>query len=421
MRAVGLIAEYNPFHNGHLYHLRESRRAADADVAVAVMSGHFLQRGEPALVDKWVRAKMALRAGVDLVVELPFPFACQSAPHFALGAVQALNAFCRIDTLCFGSESGDLEKLERIAGLLMTEEEEVAACTGVLLRRGVSYPEARAKVFARIIGDAAEAEELNTPNNILGIEYLRALRKTASPLKPLTVRRIGAGYHDKEAGQGGIASATTIRRLLGEGGEIAGYIPEQVFPLLRQAVDGGRMLDSDLLQRLLLAQIFRGREYLRGIYQVDNGIENRLVEAALESFSYDRLAASVKSRQLTRTRIQRILAYILNDVKREEMEAFLASGPLYLHVLGFSDRGRVFLAACRKSLTLPLVTNYSRVYPILKRFYHAGTKRYRLAERMLDLELRATCNYTLVQKRWPGGNRNRDFYEEVISGQRLRS
>lgn len=411
MRSVGLITEYNPFHNGHLHHLRESRKATGCEVAVAVMSGHFLQRGEPALIDKWGRTEMALAAGVDVVVEISFPFACNSAPSFALGAVQALNALGRIDALCFGSESGRLKPLQRCADILDAREAEVAARTAALLRRGISYPEARAAVFAELAGED-EAQLLRTPNNILGIEYLRALRQTGSTICPHTVRRLGPGYHDEQV-QGEIASATGIRRLLTRGEEVAAYIPEPARPTLAQALASGRTLSEEALHRLLLARLFRGPESLRGIYQVEHGLENRLCQAASESGSYEELVSAVKSRQFTRTRIQRILCYLLNEAKREDMEAFLQSGPLYLHLLGASDRGRSFLAACRRGLTLPLISNFSRVYAMLKRFYGERTERFRLAERMLACELRATCTYTLLMERWDGRNRNRDFFEEA--------
>ncbi len=185
MRSVGLITEYNPFHNGHLYHLEESKKAAGAEVAVAVMSGHFLQRGEPALVDKWVRAEMALRAGVDVVIELPFAWACNSAPHFATGAVQALNALGGVDALCFGSESGDLKALEGCARLLLEQEDEVLRRTSQLLRAGKNYPEARALVAEELSNDKAIAELLASPNNILGIEYLKALVPGPATMKPV--------------------------------------------------------------------------------------------------------------------------------------------------------------------------------------------------------------------------------------------
>jgi predicted nucleotidyltransferase len=409
MRTVGLITEYNPFHNGHLHHLRESKEAADAEVAVAVMSGHFLQRGEPALFDKWMRTEMALTAGVDVVVELPFPWACNSAPHFALGAVQALNALGAVDALCFGSEAGKIGILQRAADLLLEREGEVAGRTAELLRQGVSYPAARARSVAGL--DAEIAGALETPNNILGIEYLRALRRTASPIAPLTIPRIGAGYHDRQAA-GSIASATGIRAMLGEGRDPMSYLPEVCRPLLRRALEDGRISDEGPLHLLLLAAIFRGRKTLQNIYQIEDGVENRLVEAAAVSDSRESLVDAVKSRQFTRTRIQRLLMYVLNDVSRDDMQACLETGPLYMHLLGCSEKGRAFLAACRKKAALPIVSNYSRIYPAIKRFHGTGSEFYRLAERQVKLELRATRNYTLLMKSW-AGNRNRDFFEEV--------
>jgi predicted nucleotidyltransferase len=413
MISVGLITEYNPFHNGHLHHLRESRKVAGAEVAVVLMSGHFLQRGEPALADKWVRAEMALRSGVDLVVELPFPWACNSAPHFALGAVQALSAFGCIDALCFGSEAGELAVLQRCADVLSRQEETVARATEELLKEGMTYPDARARVFAELAGGGLDPEPLRTPNNILGIEYLKALQATGSPIRPLTIRRIGAGYHDLLPVDT-IASATAIREMVRQDREITDFIPHLASGPLLQALAAEHTLDSENLHQLLLSKIFLGHEHLRGIYQVDNGLENRLAASADESTGYDELVGAVKSRQLTRTRIQRILAYILLDAKREDMAAFLDCGPLYLHLLGAGPRGRAFLADCRKHLALPLVGNFSRLYPTLKRFYGEGTERYRLAGRMLDYELRATRTYTLLMRNWRGRSRNRDFFEEVI-------
>ncbi|MEJ2699950.1 MAG: nucleotidyltransferase family protein, partial [Desulfuromonadales bacterium] len=211
-----------------------------------------------------------------------------------------------------------------------------------------------------------------------------------------------------------IASATAIREMLRQGREITDFIPQPASGPLLQALAAGHTLDPENLHQLLLSRIFLGPEHLRGVYQVDNGLETRLTALADESVGYDELAGAVKSRQLTRTRIQRILSYILLDAKREDMEAFLDCGPLYLHLLGAGPRGRAFLGSCRKRMTLPLVGNFSRVYPTLKRFYGEGTERYRLASRMLEYELRATRTYTLLMRRWRAGNRNRDFFEEMI-------
>lgn len=413
MRAVGLITEYNPFHNGHLHHLQESRKTAAAEVAVAVMSGHFLQRGEPALVDKWVRTRMALAAGVDVVIELPFPWACNSAPRFAEGAVAALDALGGIDALCFGSEAGQLESLQCCADLLQRHADELARRTSSLLRSGMTYPESRAQVLAQLAENPAVAELLRSPNNILGIEYLKALRQAGSPMRSFTVPRIGAGFHDV-AEVDSIASATGIRRRLAAGDAVVALLPAPVHALLQQALDAGQSVDEEILHRLLVARIGRSPARLTDLYQVEEGIENRLAEAADVSRSYRELVDAVKARHLTRTRIQRLLCYILNEAEREEMEAFLAAGPLYLHLLGCTGRGRTYLARCRKRLTLPLIANYSRIHAVLKRHYGPRSSRCRLAERMLALEARATRNYTLLLKKWRGDNRNRDFYEEMI-------
>ncbi|AMV73199.1 nucleotidyltransferase [Desulfuromonas carbonis] len=410
MKSVGLITEYNPFHNGHLHHLAESRRQAEAEVAVAVMSGHFLQRGEPALFDKWLRTEMALAAGVDLVVELPFPFACNSAQHFARGAVQALDAL-GVDALCFGSESGDLAALQRTTELLRADAAAIADGTAGLLRQGLTYPAARARVVRDLAGEAA-ARILATPNNILGLAYLRALAETGSAIQPLTIPRIGAGYHDTE-NRGDIASATGIRRQLAGGEPVLRFLPEAVQLPFFRALNRNAHLDEGHFHRLLLARILRGPKSLLGLYLVEEGVENRIFEAALSSRSYPELVDGIKSRHFTRTRVQRILAHLLNESQAGAMAEVLAAGPLYLHLLGSSALGRRFLAARRQSISLPLIGNYSRLYAQLKRCYGVDNPIYRLAMAQLEGELRATRNYSLLMKEWPGGERNRDFAERA--------
>ena len=415
MRAVGLITEYNPFHNGHLHHLRESLKQADAEVTVAVMSGHFLQRGEPALVDKWWRTEMALRAGVDVVVELPFAFSCQSAPYFARGAVQCLNALGGVESLCFGSEVGELAPLQRCVNLLQEHRAELDSATAAGLRQGVHYAAARADLVTKLSHDASLSDLLQSPNNILALEYLQALRDTASAMVPCTIPRLGAGFHEMEA-SGTIASATGIRHRLAEDQPVAEYLPSAAATLLRQALSEGLTSDPDLLHRLLLSHIYRGRDALQKVYQVEQGLDRRLADAALESNSWEDLVDRIKVRQLTRTRVQRILCYVLNDVSSALMADALETGPLYLHLLGCSDRGRRFLSASRKQRSLPLIANFSRVYATLKRFYGPETERLKQALAILELDLRATRNYTLLLPGWSGGNRNRDFFQDVIRG-----
>ncbi len=305
MRAVGLVTEYNPFHNGHLHHLRESLNVSGAEVSVAVMSGHFLQRGEPALVDKWLRARLALAAGVDVVVELPLPFACNSAPHFAAGALQVLAAL-GVESLCFGSESGDLAALMACAARLEDDAELIERETAACLRRGQGYPEARAAVVAERAG-AETAALLAAPNNILGLAYLRALRRLDLPLQPFTIPRLGPGYHETDA-VGGIASATGIRSRIAAGESIAGLLPAEVALPLQRALAAGRHSDPELFYRLVLAALLRDDAE---IYLVEHGMHQRLLQAAENSHDLPSLLAAAQGAQWTRTRLQRTLSHLL--------------------------------------------------------------------------------------------------------------
>ena len=412
MCAVGLITEYNPFHNGHLHHLRESLRVTGADVAVAVMSGHFLQRGEPALVDKWTRAEMALAAGVDLVVELPLPWAGSSAPDFAHGAVQALVAL-GADTLCFGSESGELESLQYCADFLCDHDSVIVEKTSELLRQGIHYPQARTQVLADLLPDKHESVALEEPNNILGIEYLKALTRLKSTIQPVTIQRIGAGYHDTDSSPDGIASATGIRKKLTESEPVDGLLPATVFQILQRVMTTGDVFSSANYFRLLMAQAFRHPAGLTDCWLVENGIENRLLNVAEKSFMLEELLAGLKSRQLTRTRVQRMLVSILLGMDKIVVPQLFSAGPRYLHLLAVSKKGQQFLASGRKQRTIPLIQNFSRVYAILKRYYGIESTVYSLALQQLELELRATKIYTLLLHNYSGGSRNRDFYERL--------
>jgi predicted nucleotidyltransferase len=412
VRIVGLITEYNPFHNGHLHHLQESLRVADAEASVAVMSGHFLQRGEPALVDKWVRTEMALAAGVDLVLELPFPFACNSAPHFARGAVQTLNALGVVDALCFGSEVGEVAPLQSIARFLVDHAGTVEAGTRELLRRGVSYPVARAEVLSEQFPELAPGI-LSSPNNILGIEYLKALQTTSSRMLAFTIKRRGAGYHSTDVTEQ-IASATGIRKLLGEGGDVSELMPEDCFKILNQALDEGRSLDDERLFTSLQTLLLQESETLSGIYQVEDGLSQRLTDAAMTVSTYAEMAKAIKSRQWTLTRIQRVLSYVLLQMAGDEMSQFLECGPLYLRPLGATEKGRQVLALSRKKRSLPMIADPARSQAALRRFYDDQDVLCRLAERMLACDLRATRIYGLMQKNPHQGHRNQDFFREFL-------
>ncbi|MBD1399738.1 nucleotidyltransferase family protein [Pelovirga terrestris] len=416
MRAVGLITEYNPFHNGHLYHLRRSLELADAEVAVAVMSGPFLQRGEPALIDKWARAEMALAAGVDVVVELPLPWACSSAPDFARGGIQALTAL-GVDACCFGSESGNLNVLQGCADLLADAHDIIEQRTSAALRRGVTFPQARAQALADLCPEADTQEMFVHPNNILGLAYLRALREVGSPVVPLTLTRIGAGYHDLDAKEG-IASATGIRQCLLEGLDIDRLVPDPVAHLLRETFAEGMGLDEDVYFRMLSAQIVRQANDLTRYWWIEAGLEHRLIAAADQSAQLEELISNIKARHLTRTRVQRALVAVLLGIEAEVARQLLAASPAYLHLLAVSDQGERFLAERRTLRTIPLIQNFSRIQAILKRRYDAEPEVLQRAQNQLDLQVRASRIYSLLQKNFVG-QRQRDYFESLRRGGKI--
>ena len=411
MQLVGLITEYNPFHNGHLHHLRESLRSCGCSASVAVMSGHFLQRGEPALVDKWVRTEMALAAGIDLVFELPVPFACNSAPWFAQGAVQSLNGLGIVDALCFGSELGNLTALRKGADLLNLHAKEIEDQTAGLLRHGINYPTARARVLGQM-APQLPAAEFAKPNNILGLEYLRALALAHSCIEPATIHRLGPGYHDT-AVTGHIASATGIRQMLENGEPVRDFLPDACWPWFSKALTSARQLDRSKLFDALLCRLLQGPDTLEGLYQVEHGLENRLAKAAQVAVDYADLAAAVKSRHWTLTRIQRILSYVLLQITRDEMQACLETGPLYLRLLGMSATGSQCLAKARSKRSLPIIMDPARAAGVFRKFYGADSKRAHQAEAMLALDLRATRIYSVLARSHQVRHRNRDFFEPV--------
>ncbi|MBB6636628.1 nucleotidyltransferase [Cohnella thailandensis] len=367
MRTVGIVVEYNPLHNGHLYHIQQSRKITGADAVVAVMSGHWLQRGEPAIADKWARAEMALRAGCDLVLELPVAYSSQPAQWFAYGAVAVLQATGIVDTLCFGSESGDLETLVRIASILSDEPEEVGAELGRLLKEGLPYPSAYAeavRLHLRRTGRELDADfRLDQPNHTLGLHYLLALRQLGSPIVPYSIRRERSDYSQKSITDASIASATALRELLsrsGDLGELAPYVPPSTLDILRREAEAGRFpVTWESFSRPLfhlLAQMDESR--LASFAEATEGLEFRLRRSLSElaSDSVEELIARLKTKRYTRTKLQRLLLRVLLGHTKDELNAAaLASGVRYVRVLGFTERGRQLLRRMKKAAAVPVI------------------------------------------------------------------
>ncbi|MEH7436025.1 nucleotidyltransferase [Neobacillus drentensis] len=362
MKAVGLIVEYNPFHNGHAFHLSASKEAAKADVVIAVMSGNFLQRGEPALVSKWYRTKMALLNGVDIVFELPYHFATQKAETFANGAVSILDA-SGCETLCFGSESGDINSFLQTLDYIKDEEKKLDEGIKYFMDTGVSYPKASALAFNQLQA-SKNYLDLGKPNNILGLEYIKAVKRQKSSIRPMTVTRKNANYHDEHFTSETIASATSIRKAIfspkDDNHGIDQYVPMGTKQLLEEYFHHFHLFHQweNYWSYLQYRLIHSNSEELREIYEMEEGLENRLQAAAIESESFQQFMHKIKTKRYTWTRLQRLCVHILTNAKKIEMNRNLEKAS-YLRLLGMTANGREYLNKVKKDLSLPLVSKLS--------------------------------------------------------------
>lgn len=417
MKVLGIVAEYNPFHNGHLYHLEQSRAACGADCAVCVMSGNFVQRGEPAIAEKRARAEMALRAGIDLVLELPVVYAMSSAEYFAYAAVKILDSLGSVDFLCFGSEAGNLEVLDRIAGILVREPQIFRDALKNALSTGSSYPAAREAALkaclAGLSGTAADIEEImKNSNNILGIEYLKALKQLKSGITPMTVKRRGGAYNSADL-SGGLSSATSIRgHLLRNPGAaslkgLESALPSSSIDILEREFKLGKgPVFPETFAPVLLSSLRRmTAEEIRGLPYVSEGLENRIKAAAENSLSLEELLEYTGTRRYAGTRIRRALFSLLTGMTGGEFSRFNESGgPQYIRVLGFNDRGRLLLSEMRGRALLPVITKAadfkSSCSPLLSR--------------MLEIEAASTDQYVLAFKSSEYGKAGLEFTANVI-------
>lgn len=361
MKAVGVIVEYNPFHNGHAYHLQAAKETAHADLAVAVMSGNFLQRGEPALVSKWYRTKMALLCGVDIVLELPYQFATQKAETFANGAVSVLDAIgCH--SLCFGSESGDISTFQQTVDYMDLHKDCLDEKIKMNIKTGVSFPKALSLSF-QSMSSTETLLSLDKPNNILGFHYVKALKRQKSSIVPLTIKRKNANYHDEHFATETIASATSIRKALftsKDNNTIEQYVPDTTSALLKEYLNEyGSFHEWENYWSFLRFRLLHScPEELREIYEVEEGIENRLIAAALESSTFKEFMEKVKTKRYTWTRLQRICVHILTNTKKAEMSGTLEKAS-YLRLLGMTNRGKEYLNKNKSQFKLPLISKLS--------------------------------------------------------------
>ncbi len=361
---VGIIAEYNPFHLGHLYHLQQSKLITNSDNVIVVMSGNFTQRGLPTIFDKNIRVSNALKNGVDLVLELPVPFATSSAEYFARESVNILNSSNIVDYLSFGSENGDLSHLSRIASFFNNEKlhgnNKYSTLLNKYLNKGLSFPKARNLAY----NDYFDCDDLvlNNPNNILGIEYLKALETFNSNIKPITIKRLLSNYHSNDI-EGSITSATSIRNEIYNNNfnSVINCLPTSSISSIENIINNKNLpLYNNLSPILHYILCSTSKENLLNISNMKEPLLNRLIEVSNDNFNIDDLLFNLKAKNFNLTSLQRTLLHLILNIKKDE---FTTSK--YIRVLGFNRNKSFLLNDLINKSSLPVVTNLKNAHTIL--------------------------------------------------------
>ena len=394
---LGIVSEYNPFHNGHLHHLEVSKQITKTDFSVVVMSGNFVQRGDTSLINKWVKTEMALKAGIDLVIELPTVYAISSAENFADGAIKILNSLGVVDFVSFGSEIGEITPLNDIANILYREPKEFSSLITAQLKSGLSFPRAREIAINQFFGTSKKYSEiLNNPNNILGIEYLKSLKKH--------IKRDYSDYNSTKVKKG-IASATAIRTMIENKKNVHYVVPFETYELLDEEINSGRIIPNlsvfekeiiYTLRRMTLSEI-------ANIPDVSEGLENKIKLAANNFNTLPELIANIKSKRYTQSRIQRILLYALLNITQKDINSSKRVTP-YIRVLGFNKHGkRIISAIAAANPKLKIIVS-------VKKFVENSNDT--TLRNMISKDILATNIYTLGYKKNPIANL--DYTHKVI-------
>ena len=405
---LGIIGEYNPFHNGHLYHIAKSKEETGAQYVVCVISGNFVQRGDTSIINKWAKTKMALEGGADLVIELPTIYSISSAENFAEGAIKILNSLKIVDTISFGMEANDLSILNNIANVLYAEPKEYTTMLAHELQKGNSFPKARENALLMYLNDIKKyANVLSGSNNILGIEYLKALKRTKSNITPVGIKREKVLYKDQYMVDE-FASATAIRRMLitRQFDDVRKSIPKTSYKVLGEELKQGHyVLDLFKFEKEILYQLRKMTvEEIRKLPDVSEGLENSIKNAADSCNSLNELINIVKSKRFTQTRIMRILLYALLEIDKKQMETSRKIIP-YTRILGMNEKGKQLISQVTKANPkINIVTSVKK--------YMDDNNNKNLKE-MLQKDIFATNVYTLGYEKdsWA----NLDYTNKIIT------
>lgn len=374
MKVIGFIAEYNPFHKGHKYHLRKSKEATSAEFSIAIISGSFLQRGEPSFIDKWTKAKMAIDNGIDLVMELPFVFSTQSAESFAYGGVKLLDSLKIVDYLSFGSELGELKPLMSIASILSQEPKYYKERLKYYLAKGLNFPVSRSNALEDYIYHSSSNIKydfkniLKWSNNILAIEYLKSLLEINSKIHPITIKRTGDNYKDISISEK-FASATAIRDTIKNKGltAIENLVPKETYYWLNKYMEKyGAFNYIDNYEDILIYLIRTvEKEKIKNLTDIEVGLENRIVEKGFNSNNINHIIDSIATKRYPKTRIQRLLIHLLNNFYVDDFKEIYKEYPSYIRVLGSNQKGLILLRKIKEQSSLPIITKFAN-YKYLK-------------------------------------------------------
>lgn len=381
-KRIGIIAEYNPFHNGHLYQIQKAKELTGADTVIAVMSGNFTQRGDTSLINKFEKVKIALQNEVDMVIELPTIYSISSAENFALGGVKILNEIENIDYLVFGIEEENLEKLQAIADVLVNEDDEFKRNIKEELDKGNSYPKAREIALKKVLLSENVENIMQKPNNILAIEYLKALKITNSKIKPFAIKRKNTMHNDENINKN-YASGTYIRKLFIENNfnEIKKVVPKYTYERLLELKNQGNYVTSinDFSDIVIYKIRTMTKEEISQIADVNEGLENSIKLASTTCKTIDEIIDKVSTKRYTKTRISRILTYILLDITKSEMEQAKKNNP-YIRVLGINKKCEGILKTI----------NNNKLITSLKKFEENNGEN-----QLLNIDKKATEIYTI--------------------------
>lgn len=392
-QVLGVVAEYNPFHNGHMYHIEMAKQKAQAMYSVCVMSGNFVQRGNSSVLNKWKKAEMALLNGIDLVIELPTVYSISSAEGFSMGAMKILKSLNIVKSISFGTETDDYGALNNIASVICEEPKAYKDILGNELKKGISFPKARENALMLYLNNNERyANIVSGSNNILAIEYLKSLKKIKSTMQPVPIKREKVYYNDNKIIDE-FASATAIRKLLKDNDfrEIRKVVPNSTYEILSRETElGNTVLDISCFEKQIIYNIRKmSIEELRDVPDVNEGLENSIKNAANYTSNLSDLIDIIKSKRYTQSRIQRILICILLGIKKKDMEIAKRADP-YVRVLGFNENGRELISRIKRlNPKLPIITS-------VKKFKDTNTNK--VYNRLLDIDIFATDVYTMACK-----------------------